>query len=163
MLGPLAGVENQNDVEARADVLVYSTQALTDEVEVTGPVTAVLYAATSAPNTDFTAKLVDVHADGTAYNVSDGIIRRAYQPTADPRTADAAPIEIALWPTCMVFRKGHRIRLEISSSDFPRYDRNPNTGEPIATATKTAVAKQVIYHDAQRASRLVLPIVPLRP
>jgi putative CocE/NonD family hydrolase len=163
MLGPLAGVEKQNDVEARTDVLVYSTRALTDDVEVTGPVTAVLYAATSAPNTDFTTKLVDVHADGTAYNVSGGIIRRAYKPTADPKTADATPIEIPLWPTSMVFRKGHRIRLEISSSDFPRYDRNPNTGEPIATATKTAVAKQVIYHDAERASRLVLPIVPRRP
>lgn len=120
---------NQNDVEACADVLVYSTQALTGEVEVTGPMTAVLHVATSAPNTDFTAKLVDVHADGTAYKVAGGIIRRAYQPTADPRTADATPID----------------------------------GEPIVTATKTAVAKQVIYHDAQRASRLVLPIVPLRP
>ena len=129
MLGE-SGTVPQNDVEQRSDVLVYSTPPLAEDVEVTGPVSAILYVATSSPSADFTAKLVDVHPDGVAYNVSDGIIRRAYQPEAVPAAAEPTEITIALWPTSMVFRRGHRIRLEIAGSNFPRFDRNPNTGEP---------------------------------
>jgi putative CocE/NonD family hydrolase len=160
MLGSGSGVARQDDVELRRDVLVYTTAPLVDDVEVTGPLTATLYVATSAPHTDFTAKLVDVHRDGTPFNVSDGILRRQHTASTDPARADPVAIEISLWPTSMVFRQGHRIRLEVASSNFPRYDRNPNTGAPIATATVTAVARQAVHHGPQAPSRIVLPVVP---
>ena len=99
-------------------------------------------------------------ATARAYNVSDGIVRRRTRPPADPATADPVPIEISLWPTSMVFRQGHRIRLEVASSNFPRFDRNPNTGAPIATATVTAVARQAVHHGPRAPSRIVLPVVP---
>jgi putative CocE/NonD family hydrolase len=163
MIGNGSGVARQDDVERRRDVLVYTTAPLADDVEVTGPLTATLYVATSAPHTDFTAKIVDVQRDGTPYNVSDGILRRQYAASPDPATADPVPIEIALWPTSMVFRRGHRIRLEVASSNFPRYDRNPNTGAPIATATVTAAARQAVHHGPDALSRIVLPVVPSGP
>jgi putative CocE/NonD family hydrolase len=163
MLSEGGGVAQQNDVEMRHDVLVYSTPPLAEDLEVTGPVTATLYIASSAPSTDFTAKVVDVWSDGRAYNVSDGIVRRAYATSSDPAAADPVPVEISLWPTSMVFRQGHRLRLEIASSNFPRFDRNPNTGAPIATATVTAVARQAVYHGRRARSRIVLPVVPGRP
>ncbi len=159
MLGPGAGVLSQNDVEARSDVLVYTTPPLERDVEMTGPITVTLHVATTAPSTDFTAKLVDVHADGAAYNVSDGILRRSYVPQSDPAGLTTS-IEIELWPTSMVFRRGHRIRLEVSSSNFPRFDINPNTGRRIATETTSLAATQAVHHGAGRPSRLVLPIIP---
>ena len=162
MIGNGSGVARQDEVELRRDVLVYTTAPLEDDVEVTGPLTATLYVATSAPHTDFTAKLVDVQRDGTSYNVSDGILRRQYAASADPATAAPVPIDISLWPTSMVFRQGHRIRLEVASSNFPRYDLNPNTGEPIATATVTAVARQAVHHGPGAPSRIVLPVVSSR-
>jgi len=121
-------------------------------------VSVVLHAGTSAPSTDFTAKLVDVHANGDAYNVTDGILRSSYAPAV--RIGTPAPIEIALAPTSMVFRQGHRIRLEIASSNFPRFDRNLNTGADLRTSTTPAIAKQTVYHLASLPSRLVLPVVP---
>jgi putative CocE/NonD family hydrolase len=124
-------------------------------MEVTGPVHAVLYVSTDAPCTDFTAKLVDVHPDGAAYNISDGTLRRSYD-----RTGRVERIEIELWPTSMVFMRGHRIRLEISSSNFPRYDRNPNTGHNIASETNPHIAAQSIYHSAGATSQIILPIIP---
>jgi putative CocE/NonD family hydrolase len=132
-------------------------------MEVTGPVTAVLYVATSSPSADFTAKLVDVHADGLAYNVSDGIIRRSYRPEAAPAAAEPTEITIALWPTSMVFQRGHRIRLEIAGSNFPRFDRNPNTGEPGATARTVALATQAVHHGRKAPSRIMLPVIPTWP
>jgi putative CocE/NonD family hydrolase len=155
-----SGTVPQNDIEKRPDVLVYSTPPLAEDVEVTGPVSAILYVATSAPSTDFTAKLVDVHADGVAYNVSDGIVRRAYRPDVTPNLADPTEIKIDLWPTSMVFRRGHRIRLEIAGSNFPRFDRNLNTGEPSATARTAVAATQVVHHRRNAASRIVLPLIP---
>jgi hypothetical protein len=159
-LGWGAGVQRQNDVEQRRDVLVYSTPPLPEDVEVTGPVTAIVYVATTAPHTDFTAKLVDLHEDGGAYNVSDGIVRTAFNAVGSPAEAEPVAVEISLWPTSMVFRRGHRIRLEIASSNFPRFDRNPNTGADIVDATVTRVAKQAVHHSARAPSRLVLPVVP---
>jgi putative CocE/NonD family hydrolase len=155
-----SGTVPQNDVEERPDVLVFSTPPLAEDVEVTGPVSAVLYVATSSRSADFTAKLVDVHANGVAYNVSDGIIRHSYQPAAAPATAEPTEITITLWPTSMVFRRGHRIRLEVAGSNFPRFDRNPNTGEPAATARTVAVATQVVHHGRQAPSRITLPLIP---
>jgi uncharacterized protein len=161
MLGESATVP-QNEVEQRSDVLVYTTAALPEDLEVTGPVSAVLYVATTSPSADFTAKLVDVHADGVAYNVCDGIIRRSYGPDRAPDASTPTQITISLWPTSMVFRKGHRIRLEIAGSNFPRFDRNPHTGEPAATARSGAPASQWLYHGQHSPSRIVLPIVPVR-
>ena len=125
----------------------------------TGPVRVILYVSTSAPSTDFMAKLVDVHINGSAYNLCDGVLRRDYAPI---QYADKSPVEIEidLWPTSNVFLKGHKIRLEISSSNFPRYDRNTNTGESAPTATKVVSATQTIFHSDQYASRLILPIIP---
>jgi putative CocE/NonD family hydrolase len=158
-----SGTVLQGDVEARSDVLVFSTPPLAEDMEVTGPVTAVLYVATSSPSADFTAKLVDVHADGLAYNVSDGIIRRSYRPEAAPAAAEPTEITIALWPTSMVFQRGHRIRLEIAGSNFPRFDRNPNTGEPGATARTVALATQAVHHGRKAPSRIMLPVIPTWP
>ena len=153
MLGPRAGVMQQNDVESRDDCLVYTSPPLEADLEVTGPLRLILHVSTSATNTDFTGKLVDVYPDGSAYNVSDGILRRAYGP-------DRAQIELDLGSTSLLFFRGHRIRLEVSSSNFPRFDRNPNTGGDVASETRPIHAQQKIYHGADTPSRLILPTVP---
>jgi putative CocE/NonD family hydrolase len=101
---------------------------------VTGPISLILYVSTTATSTDFTAKLVDVHRDASAFNISEGILRRSYQEAQGPSAAEKVhEIHLELWPTSMVFFKGHRIRLQVSSSNFPRFDRNPNTGKRIAS------------------------------
>jgi putative CocE/NonD family hydrolase len=159
MLGPGAGIAIQSEVEARKDVLVYSTPPLDSDVEVTGDVSVRLYVATTASATDFTAKLVDVHPDGTAYNVADGILRRRYAPNAEPAHTQPTSIDLELGPTSMVFRRAHRVRLEISSSNFPRFNRNPNTGEAASTAVRLVTATQAVHHGPQTASYLLLPVV----
>ncbi|MDR3725160.1 MAG: CocE/NonD family hydrolase [Terracidiphilus sp.] len=158
-----AGPRKQNEVEARQDVLVYSTAALEADTEVTGPVKLDLWATTSAADTDFTAKLVDVAPDGTAYNVTEGILRARYRNSttkAEPVEA-GKPVEytIDLWSTATVFLKGHRIRLEVSSSNFPRFDRNPNTGKTFANSTEYVKATNTVLHDKAHPSALILPIV----
>jgi uncharacterized protein len=160
MLGPGSGIKRQNDVEARKDVLVYSGPPLETDMEVTGDVSVRLYVSTTAPSTDFTAKLVDVHPDGAAYNVADGILRRRYVPASDPARAQPTSVDVDLGPTSIVFRRGHRIRLEISSSNFPRFDRNPNTGDAAATAVRSVIATQAVHHGAAAASYLLLSVVP---
>jgi uncharacterized protein len=162
--GAPAGPFDQTRVEQRSDVLVYSSAPLKDSVEVTGPVTMILYAASTAKDTDFTAKLVDVHPDGKAYNLCDGIIRARWR---DSRTTasllapgEVCRYEIDLWVTSNVFKPGHRIRVEISSSNFPRFDRNPNSGLPFGTDTEVLSATQTIFHGGERASHLLLPIIP---
>jgi hypothetical protein len=157
------GPVDQRAVERRQDVLVYSTQPLQREMEVTGPLRVVLYVSTSAPDTDFTAKVVDVFPDGAARNLSDGILRFRYRngldkpaPAAHP--GEIYPIMIDAGVTSNVFLKGHSIRLEVSSSNFPRFDRNPNTGRPVAGETELRVANQTVYHGRQYPSRIVLPV-----
>jgi uncharacterized protein len=157
MLGPRAGPSDQRGVEARRDVLVYTTPPLDRDLEVTGPITLVLHVSTTAPGTDFTAKLVDVHPDGSAYNLSEGILRRRYEANTPTE------IRIQMWPTSNVFRRGHRIRLDISSSSYPRFDRNPNTGRDVATETLTQSATQTVFHDSARPSRVILPLIPPLP
>ncbi|MEQ1662487.1 MAG: CocE/NonD family hydrolase [Thiobacillus sp.] len=159
MLGPRAGMHQQNGVEERSDVLVYSTDPLQTDREVTGQIKAGLFVNTSAPSTDFTVKLVDVYPDGQAYNVSDGILRRHYT-DAERQNTQATRIEIEIWPTSYLFRKGHRIRVEISSSNFPRYDRNPNTGRTIATEISPVSADQTVFHAPGTASYVLLPVIP---
>lgn len=160
-IGPRAGVARQNEIETRSDVLVYTTLPLDEDVEVTGPITLVLYVSTTAANTDFTGKLVDVHPDGKAFNVCDGILRRNYNDSVGKTKRDKpTEITIQLWPTSMVFHAGHRIRLEVSSSNFPRYDRNPNTGGNIPRETQPIPATQTIHHGVASPSHLILPIIP---
>lgn len=163
--GPL----DQRRVEQRHDVLVYSTPPLASAIEVTGPVKAVLHVASSAPDTDFTAKLVDVFPDGTARNLTDGILRMRYRDSLEsPKLMTPGEdyrVTVDAGVTSNVFLVGHRIRLEISSSNFPRFDRNPNTGGPVAdTSGKDArPAVQTVYHEHQRYSYLLLPVVPSAP
>jgi len=157
------GPRDQRSVEARNDVLVYSTPPLSQDLEVTGPVTLELYARSSAIDTDFTGKLVDVAPDGFARNVTEGILRARYR-TSRERTEPLHPgeiykLSIDLWSTSNVFLKGHVLRLEVSSSNFPRFDRNLNTGEPAASSQKFVSATNAIYHDAQHPSVLVLPVI----
>jgi hypothetical protein len=155
---------DRRTVQARADVLVYTTEPLSQPLEVTGPVRLVLWASSSAPDTDFTASLSDVHPDGTARALTDGIIRaryRASRTTPAPLTPhQPTEFTIEVGATGNVFLPGHRIRVEVSSSNFPRYDRNPNTGQPFAGDATTAIARQTIHHDTARPSRLVLPVIP---
>ena len=138
--------------------------ALERDVEVTGPVSLTLYASSSAPDTDFTAKLVDVEPCGYARNLTDGIIRARYRRPRQP----ASPIEpdqvyefnIDLWATSNVFKAGHRIRLEVSSSNFPRFARNANTGAPIGTDATFVSALQTVLHTGEHPSHVTLPVVP---
>jgi putative CocE/NonD family hydrolase len=167
LIGASAGPVDQNKIEQRPDVLVYSTEPLENDIEVTGPVTMTLYAASSAKDTDFTAKLVDVHPDGKAYNLCDGIIRGRFRDGRDnPHLLEPGKSEkydIDLWVTSNLFKRGHRIRVEVSSSNFPRFDRNPNTGHPFGSDADLIKASQTVYHDADRASHLLLPIISPRP
>ena len=163
LVGAPVGPCDQQRVEEREDVLVYSTAPLEQDTEVTGPVKLVLFAASSARDTDFTGKLVDVHPDGKAYNLCDGIIRARHRKGPEPLLLDPGKTErfdIDLWVTSNVFKRGHRIRLEVASSNFPRFDRNPNSGKPFGTDTELLPAKQTVYHDTERPSHLVLPVVP---
>ena len=159
------GQRDQRPIEARPDVLVYTTAPLERDLEVTGHVRLVLHAASSAPDTDWTAKLVDVQPDGRALSVADGILRARYRGGTDrerllePGRPERFTIEVGA--TSIVFARGHRIRLEVSSSNFPRFDRNPNTGGVVAQAGESDLrtARQTVFHDAARASQLELPIV----
>lgn len=159
------GPRDQQPVEWRPDVLVYDSPLLKTDVEVTGPVSMVLYASSDAKDTDFTAKLVDVFPDKRAINVAQGIIRARYRDSWEQPTllepGKVYEYAIDLWSTSNRFLKGHRIRVEISSSNFPQFDRNPNTGNAFGMDTELRVANQTIYHDAEHPSHIMLPIVPI--
>ena len=158
------GAFDQKETEQREDVLVYSTLPMERDLEVTGPVTVTLWASTSAPDTDFTAKLVDVCEHGCATNLTDGIIRARYRDsTSSPSLLEPGRVyryTIDLWATSNVFKRGHRIRLEVSSSNFPRFDRNTNTGNLIAGDSELKPALQTILHNSQHPSHITLHIVP---
>ena len=155
------GAYDQRSVEERTDVLVYTTPPLERDLEVIGPLRVHLWAASSAPDTDFTAKLVDVRPDGYARNLQDGIIRAAYRDgSASSYLKPDEPYEflIELGATANRFKAGHCLRLEISSGNFPRFARNPNTGEPPGKATDLRPARQSVFHDARHPSRILLPV-----
>ncbi|PYT89940.1 MAG: X-Pro dipeptidyl-peptidase [Acidobacteria bacterium] len=165
--GPLPtgiGPEDQRPAEARNDVLVYTTAAFSKDTEVTGPVSLDLYVSSSAVDTDFTGKLVDVWPNGFAQNLTEGILRLRYRNSQEkPELANPGEtyhITVDLWATSNVFLAGHKLRLEVSSSNFPRFDRNLNTGEEQARATRMVKATNVIYHDRAHPSAMVLPVVP---
>jgi len=158
------GPEDQRPAEAREDVLVFSTPAFAQNTEVTGPISLDLYVSSSAVDTDFTGKLVDVWPNGFAQNLTEGILRMRYRNSqeklelANPR--EVYHVTVDLWATGNVFLSGHKLRLEVSSSNFPRFDRNLNTGEEQARGTHMVKATNVIYHDKARPSALVVEVVP---
>jgi hypothetical protein len=157
------GPFDQRVVEERRDVLVYTSKPLKQPVEVAGPVQVVLWVTTSARDTDFTAKLVDVFPDGSARNLTDGILRLRYRNSLETpefaRAGEVYRIVVDAGVTSNVFLKGHCIRVEVSSSNFPRFDRNPNTGGVVADATKLAKANQTVFHDGAHPSCVVLMVM----
>jgi putative CocE/NonD family hydrolase len=159
--GPFA----QSRVEERDDVLVYTTDTLTEDTEVTGPVIVKLFAASSAPDTDWVARLCDVYPDGQSYNITEGVIRAAFQERdwKNPKLIEPNRIyeyTVDLQATSNVFKAGHRIRVQITSSNFPLWARNLNTGEPVATGVDFQSAQQTIYHDEDHPSHIILPLIP---
>ena len=158
------GPEDQRPAEGRDDVLVFSTPVFAQDTEVTGPVSLDLYLSSSAVDTDFTGKLVDVWPSGFAQNLTEGILRLRYRNSQEkPELAnphEVYHVSVDLWATSNVFLAGHKLRLEVSSSNFPRFDRNLNTGEEQARGTHMVKATNVIYHDKARPSALVVPVVP---
>jgi hypothetical protein len=160
----IGGPDDYAEVETRSDVLVYTSAILEEELEVTGPVRMRLYASSSAPDTDFTAKLVDVHPDGYCQRLCDGMTRARYR-TGFQRELALVPGEVTefdvnLWNIAHAFQVGHRLRLEIASSAFPKYDRNLNTGGPLATSTQMDVARNTVRHTPAYPSHLILPVIP---
>ena len=164
-LAPVEGPRGQRAVEVREDVLCYSTPVLEKPVEVTGPIALVLYISSSARDTDFTGKLVNVYPDGRAEILTDGILRARYRESfTEAKLLEPGQIyelRLDLWATSNLFKAGHRIRLEVSSSNFPRFDRNTNTGGVIERQTEKDLVQAVnrIYHDAAHPSHLILPII----
>lgn len=163
---------NGNPLSSRSDILVYQTPALERDVEVTGRLIVKLWAATDGPDTDFTAKLIDVYPpsrdfpSGVDLNVGDSIVRARYRNGGKAEMlTPGQPYEftIEMYPTSLVFKKGHRIRLDVSSSNFPRFDVNPNTGETLNDNRRWRVATNSVYHDPQHASHIVLPVIPSYP
>jgi putative CocE/NonD family hydrolase len=154
-IGPTYGDAPDLDVvAARPDVLVYATDVFPEAVEITGPVRVELWASTTAPSTDFTVKLVEVFADGTAVHLAQGIVRTA----GGPGSVECHEIDLAA--TSVLVKAGHRLRLQISSSEYPTFELNPNTGRRITDDAETTPATQQVLHDATHPSRLILPIIP---
>jgi putative CocE/NonD family hydrolase len=156
-----AGVFDQRPVEARPDVLTYTSAELDDDLEVVGRITVHLWAETDAVDTDFVVRLCDVQPDGQSLNLADGIVRALYRDGATPSRVEpgtAYEYVIDLWSTANVFRAGHRIRIDVTSSNFPRWDANPNTGAPF-TSAHCVPARQRIRHDPAHPSHLLLPVL----
>ena len=164
LIGPGGGIRDQRELQRREDVLVYTGETLEVDLEVTGPVRMVLYAASSGPDTDFTAKLVDVHPNGFVQNIVEGIVRARFRESlASPSPIVPGQVysfPIDLLATSHVFLAGHRIGVQVSSSNFPRYDRNANSGLAFGSDRVLHKARQVVFHDGSRPSHVVLPIVP---
>jgi putative CocE/NonD family hydrolase len=160
------GPRDRSSVHERADVLLYASDLLQDDLEVTGRLTATLHVSSSAPDTDFTVALLDIYPDGRAIGIADGILRLRYRDGfEEPQLAEPGrvyEIEVDLTGTSNVFKAGHRIGVDVSSSNFPRFDRNPNHGGVIAEATEKdfVVARQRVFCDAERSSFITLPIIP---
>jgi uncharacterized protein len=158
------GPRDQREIESRKDVLVYTTPAFESDFEVTGLVSLELFVSSSAVDTDFTGKLIDVWPNGYAQNLTEGVLRMRYRNSQEEpelmKPGSVYPITIDLVATSNVFLAGHKLRLEISSSNFPRFDRNLNTGEDQAHATRMVKATNTVWHDREHPSALILPVVP---
>jgi uncharacterized protein len=163
----IGGPDDYRKVEEREDVLVFTSEPISEDTEVCGPIRVKLYAGSSTPDTDFMAKLIDVWPNGFAQRLTDGMVRARFRDGMDkPSLIEPGRVyayDLDLWNTCQLYQKGHRIRIEISSSAFPKYDRNLNTGEALGKTTSMKVAEQKIYHDREHPSHVVLPIVPRKP
>ena len=159
-----AGPHDRRPVERRDDVLVYTSESLETDLEITGPVTMTLYASSSARDTDFGAALVDVYPDGRAIHICEGIRRARFRESIEePTLIEAGRVyeyEIDMWETSNVFKEGHRIRVEVTSSNFPRFDRNPNTGNRPGMDAELRVAEQTVYHGGEYPSHITLPFIP---
>lgn len=160
----VAGPVDQRPIEKRGDILGFTSDILTADLEVTGPVKLMLHAASDCVDTDFVAKLIDVYPDGRAINVAEGIVRARYREGLDkPKLLEPGKVyelSIDMVGTSNAFLKGHRIRVDVTSSHFPQFDRNPNTGEPFGMGTSLKVATQTVHHSAIHASHIVLPVIP---
>jgi putative CocE/NonD family hydrolase len=158
---PQLGPTDHRPIQDR--VLTYTSDVLDADLAIAGPVTAVLYASSSAPDTDWVVRLCDVWPDGRALSVCDGVLRGRYRESLTSPTlltpGEVYRFEVDLWSTAQVFKAGHRVSVQVTSSDFPRYDRNLNTGGPFGTESHSNVAVNSIFHDAVRPSHLVLPIL----
>lgn len=163
LTGP-QGQFDQSAIEQRSDILVYTSASLKKPLDVTGPITVTLYAKSTAPDTDFTAKLVDVFPDGTAVNLANGIQDARFRESLSNPTlihpGEIYKYTIHVWPTSNLFLAGHKIRVEISSSDFPQFAPNPNTGAPFGVSAKWQKATQTILHDRDHPSSIALPVIP---
>jgi uncharacterized protein len=160
-----AGPKDQRPIESRNDVLVYTSEALGSALAIAGPVKMKLFAATDGRDTDWMVKLVDVHPNGFAMNVAEGILRARFRNGLDkmellePNKVYEFDVEMA--GTANVFQPGHKIRVDITSSNFPQFDRNPNTGEDLGVSAKVRIAAQTVHHGGTQASHIVLPVVPV--
>ncbi len=159
-----AGPKDQRPIENRNDILVYTSDYLTEPLQATGPVKVVLHAASDALDTDFVAKLIDVYPDGRSFNMAEGILRARYREGTDkPKLLEPGKtyeLTIDLVGTSVEFQPGHRIRVDIASSHFPQFDRNPNTGEEFGKGTAVKVARQTVHHSRATASHILLPVIP---
>ncbi|PYZ92956.1 hydrolase [Salipaludibacillus keqinensis] len=162
----IGGADDYSAIERRDDVLVYTTEKLTEDLEVTGPVTAEIYASTDGRDTDFMVKLLDVWPSGYAQRLTDGMVRGRFREGMEtPKLLEPGeiyPFHVDCWNTSHVFKKGHKIRIEVASSAFPKYDRNLNTGDELGVTSEMKTANQTIYHNEQHPSAIVLPVIPKR-
>jgi putative CocE/NonD family hydrolase len=160
----IAGPKDQRILERRNDVLVYTSEFLTEPLTIAGPIKMKLHAATDGPDTDWMIKLVDVYPDGSAIPISEGILRAKFKDGLDKinllTPGEVYEFEIEMTGTANVFQKGHRIRVDITSSNFPQFNRNPNTGNPLGSSAETRIAHQTIHHGGPKPSHIVLPLVP---
>ena len=160
------GPHDRSDIQRRPDVLTFTTDVLTEDMEITGPISATIWASSDAKDTDFTATLTDLEPDGKAIALCEGIVRARFRNgTENPEMMVPGEIyqfEIDMWNTSNNFNKGHRIRIEISSSNFPRYNRNLNSGNPIASDSNINIANQTVYHGSKYPSYVNLPVIPKR-
>ena len=159
------GPRNRYDLEMRDDILVYSTRKLKENTEITGKVEIILYASASTLDTDFTATLVDVHPDNKCINITEGIIRAKFRNSYSKQTLikpnKIYKYKFPLWETSNLFKKGHKIRIEISSSNFPRFDRNLNTGKFVFDDDEIKTSTQKIFHNKHHPSHVIFPIIPI--
>ncbi len=163
----IGGPDDYRPVERRDDVLVYTSEPVPEDTEVCGPIRMQLYASSSAKDTDFMAMLLDVWPDGFAQRLIDGMVRARFRSGMDkPELLQPGKVyayNVDMWNTCQVFLKGHRMRVQIASSAFPKYDRNLNTGETLGKTTRMQTADQKIYHDREYPSAIIVPVVPPKP
>jgi uncharacterized protein len=159
----IAGPKDQRPVEQRKDVLVYTSEPLKEPLAIAGPVRMKLFASTDGPDTDWMIKLVDVHPNGFAMNIAEGMLRARFRQGIDKmellRPNEPYEFDVDMAGTANVFQPGHRIGVDITSSNFPQFDRNPNTGENLGASAKVRVARQTVFHSAARPSHIILPVV----